>query len=121
MEVALRELSAGERLFRLRRLAAIWIGLGFSLVMTLGIAVLAMDRNASGHGWLVLAAIAGSFWLQVATVLAAQSGTRIWPAVLVFVTVSVYVATACTLAIANYWVVSFYWLAVAVTVLGGIR
>jgi hypothetical protein len=121
MGVALRDPSDGDRLFRLRRLAAVWTGVAFSLVMTLGVALLAMEHNRAGHGWYIVLAIGGSLWLQIVTVIAAQNTARIWPAVLVLVTISAYLATACTLAISNYWVVALFWLVVAVTVWGGAR
>jgi hypothetical protein len=68
-----------------------------------------------------LDALPRSLWLQIVTVIAAQNTARIWPAVLVLVTISTYLATACTLASSNYWVVALFWLAVAVTVGGGAR
>lgn len=104
-----------DRLFRLRRLAAIWLGVMFSLVMTLGVCVISMELRRAGNGWHLVLAIVGSFWLQIATVLAALNAHKIWPTVLVFLTMAIYVALACTLSTSNRWVDCAYWLAACVT------
>lgn len=103
-----------DRLFRLRRLAAIWLGIMFSLVMTLGVCVISMELRSAGNGWHLVLAIGGSFWLQIATVLAALNAHKIWPTVLVFVTMATYVALACTLYTSNRWVDGAYWLAAGI-------
>ncbi|SFQ36899.1 hypothetical protein SAMN05216330_1352 [Bradyrhizobium sp. Ghvi] len=103
-----------DRLFRLRRLAAIWLGVLFSLVMTLGVCVLSMELRRSGSGWHLMLAIGGSFWLQIATVLAALNGSRSWPAVLVFLSMSIYIAVTVTLSTPPPWAAGAFWLAACI-------
>lgn len=105
---------SADRLFRLRRLAAVWLGVLFSLVMTLGVCVLSMELRRSGNGWHLVLAIGRSFWLQIVTVRAALNGSKSWPAVLVFVTMSIYIALAVTLSTPNHWTAGAFWLAACV-------
>ena len=111
----LRHLSDDRSMVRFKRRAAIALGFAMLLIMTMMVAICAMDRRQS-YVWL---SIAGCFWLEIAIVLAVHYSTKVWPTILVFVTISVYLATGCTLAIPNAWIISFYWLCVGITTVGG--
>lgn len=64
-----------------------------------------------GNGWYLVAAIAGSCWLQFATLLAALHADKAWPTALVFTTITIYIAIAGSISLSNVWIVGAYWFA----------
>jgi len=106
-------------MMQFKRMSAIVCGFGMLLVMTMAIALCAMQRRSPEQGLYVALSIAACLWLEVAIVLAVRYSTKIWPSVLLFATISVYMATAATLAIPHTRMLYFYWICVGITLACG--
>jgi hypothetical protein len=119
MKMLLRYLSDDRNMMQFKRGTAIVGGLGMLLIMTMAVALCAMDRKTPTQGLYVGLSIAACRWLEIAIVLAVHYSSKVWPVVLIFVTLSIYVATAGTLIIPSVWIISFYWLCVSITIIGG--
>lgn len=119
MRTLLLYLADDRNLMLFRRTIAIFVGFGMLLISTLMVAICSMGPKTPEQGFYVTLSIAGCFWLEVTIFLTACYPTRAWPPVLVLVTSSVYVATACTVAIPDPWIVLFYWICVCITAIGG--
>ena len=103
----------------LRRRLAICVGFGTLLISTLMVAVCAMGPKTREQGLYVALSIAGCLWLEVTIFLAARYPARAWPSVLILLSSSIYVATACTIVATDPWIVLFYWICVCITAIGG--
>lgn len=116
----LRYLADEQNLMRFKQRFAVFVGFSMLLIATLMVAICAMDRRSPRQALYVTLSIAGCLWLAVTIFLAGRYSARAWPSVLIYVTTSLYIATAGTLAMPNLWLVSFYWACAAVTTVGGV-